>query len=642
MCGICGFVVSDTTANQLDYEAVLQAMTNQLLHRGPDQGGTHHAIVDAMHIGLGHRRLSIIDLSEMGRQPMFNEDRSVGIVFNGEIYNYQEHTERLQKNGHRFTSKTDTETIIHAYEDEDAACITSLSGMFAFALWDSRKKSLLLARDRLGIKPLFYTVKGNDIAFASELKSLLLMPGVKKELNEAKIDDYLTFGYIPGPDTIFRGIHTLMPGHYLRWQRGKSTIVQYWSAETTALVHRGTLASLAQEYEQLLHDCVQSHLIADVPVGAFLSGGIDSSLVCAIASRITSEPLHTFTIGFSGGGDERAYGRAVATHIGSQHHEHLIEPDLCGVLPRLMWHLEQPLFDNSILPTFLVSEFSQHQAKVVLAGDGGDEPFAGYGWTRSATSIPSLDMLNNSPSHWQWNYQSGFAGLAKRSLFDVTHTALQRYLRRVTTYQNFRHWLYTPAFLQRLTDDPQQAFSMDIQKTPVHLWKERFPFADLTWYLPNDCLVKVDRMSMAHGLEVRVPLLDHRLVEWSLRLPWNLRCRGSIGKVLLRQVAQKYLPPLILKPRKQGFTVPIARWLFQELGETAYQVFRSHSFASRAIIEPDRAAALLSMHQSKKYNLGHRIWSLIVLEIWCRIWLDGQSPYQTLSEIIHQTKDDKQ
>jgi asparagine synthase (glutamine-hydrolysing) len=375
--------------------------------------------------------------------------------------------------------------------------------------------------------------------------------------------------------------------------------------------------------------------VSDVPVGAFLSGGIDSSLVAAIAQKHYPEPLETFTIGFGGGHDERAYARMVAAHIGSHHHEKLAEPDLTGLLPLFIWHLEQPLFDNSVLPTFLVSELASKQGKVVLSGDGGDETFAGYDWTRFALVLPHLP-LPWEPTGWKWLYQNGLSGFLKRLLFDLGNDARSRYLRRMTSPIDFRQWLYTEDFLATTKGDPVSKLAAFLSQAPIREDPERFLYCDLQAYLPEDVLFKVDRMSMAHGLEVRVPLLDHKLMEWLFRLPFHMRFRRGHGKYLLRKVAERYLPSFILKPRKQGFTIPISVWLRGSLGDTAEALFSSRVFAARDMIQPGRALTLLEMHRRGDYDLGHRIWSLIVLEVWARIWLDGRACTNSLDQIVHE------
>jgi asparagine synthase (glutamine-hydrolysing) len=638
MCGICGFVIDQKDRGTADWGRTLSQMTALQAHRGPDQGGEYLAENGQYLVGLGHRRLSIIDLSEKGRQPMANEDGTVMIVFNGEIYNYKDLDRQLVERNHVYRSSCDTETILHLYEEEQAACLYKLNGMFGFGVWDAKQQSLFLARDRLGNKPLYNSAVGNGIAFASELKSLLRLPGISRRPLAEEIDKYMTFGYVPAPQTVFEGIYSLQPGYWLMWRAGLMETGRYWYPPVDGDRNTTGMRGLIDGLDGLLHMVVKSHLVADVPVGAFLSGGLDSSLVCAIAQTYIKEPLQTFTIGFSGGGDERSYAREVALQICSDHNERLAEPNLTALLPRFVWHLEQPLFDNSILPTYLVSQLAREKCKVVLAGDGGDEPFFGYGWTRAAVGIPGLS-LPLSPRGWKWNYRRGKWGTFQRGVFDITQSGRERYIRRMTTAENYRRWLYTPAFRALIDENPQDQLRHSIDSFIVNNWRERYPLADLLMYLPGDVLFKVDRMSMAHGLEVRPPLLDYRIVEWALRLPWQLRYHGGVGKVLLRAVAKRYLPESVIKPRKQGFTIPIGRWLRGPTGELAQRMFASRPFGSRGIIDPAKAAMLLAMHRSGRYELGHRIWSLIVMETWCRVWLDGQSAGQSLEQMLHESGD---
>ena len=444
---------------------------------------------------------------------------------------------------------------------------------------------------------------------------------------------YLALGYVPAPRTIFQKVYALLPGHWLRWKEGRIETNQYWKPDFSQPVLKNQEDELIDEFEARLHDAVRSHLVADVPIGVFLSGGLDSSLVAAIAQRQSGAPLETFTIGFGGGGDERSYAREVAAHIGSQHRELLAEESLEAQLPQLVWHLDQPLFDNSILPTHLVSQLARNEVKVVLSGDGGDEPFAGYDWTRWALTLPSIS-LPPLKTHWAWAYRTGLTGTIQRLYQDISHRAEDRYLRRITTDHVFRSWLYNPEYQKQINHDPVDVLRLKLHEAAVRDHREVFLNADLTGYLPDDILFKLDRMSMAHGLEVRVPLLDHQLLEWVFQLPWDMRFRRGRGKYLLRRVAARYLPARILEPRKQGFTIPIGRWLRGNLGSLVKALFSSKAFATRGVICQSRALQLLTMHQSGQYELGHRIWSLVILETWCRVWLDGQSHVQSLRDII--------
>ena len=634
MCGLCGFLVQ-RDQNRSDWAGILRNMTNAIAHRGPDREGYHISENPDRIVALGHRRLSIIDISEKGNQPISNEDDSLFLVFNGEIYNYRELRGKLQRLGHRFKSDSDTEVILHLYEEKGLGCLDELRGMFAFALWDRNTSRLLLARDRIGVKPLFYALMDNGIVFASEIKSILLHPLIHATLDPSAVDSYLTLGYVPGPRTIFKGINALLPSQRVLWTVGAVEAAYYWQPTFLEPTLPTKETELVDELDSLLNESVRHHLVSDVPVGAFLSGGIDSSLVTAIAQKHNSQPIETFTIGFSEGTDERAYARAVAQHVGSHHHEELAQPDLVGWVPRFVWHLEQPLFDNSVLPTFMVSELASRNGKVVLSGDGGDETFAGYDWTRFALILPHLPV-HWKPENWEWLYEKGNRGFLKRLLYDLANPPSLRYLRRMTTPALFRHWLYTKEFLSKLEEDPTQYLVSLLSSAPVREESEKFLYCDLRAYLPEDVLFKVDRMSMAHGLEVRVPLLDHKLLEWLFRLPFHMRFRRGRGKYLLRKVAERYLPSLVLRPRKQGFTIPIDAWLRGPLGGTAEALFSSGAFAERGVVSPEKALSLLEMHRQGKHNLGHRIWSLMVLEVWARIWLDGQNHLSPLHQMIRE------
>ncbi len=622
MCGLGGYVGTGS-------QQVLDKMTGLLAHRGPDAHGTWVG----NGAGLAHTRLAILDLSPAGNQPMGDSGGSVYVTLNGEIYNFLELRRELERAGYRFRSRSDTEVLLHGYRHWGESILSRLRGMFAFAIWDVDNQKLLLARDRMGIKPLFYAQLANGLVFASEMKALFAHSSLRAEMEAGAVDEYLALGYVAGPRTIFRGVHALLPGDWLRWQNGTLQEGHYWSPDFHHPVLQGSEDDLVDELDARLNDAVRSHLVSDVPVGVFLSGGIDSSLVAAIAQRHMDRPITTFTIGFSGAGDERAYARQVSAHIGTRHYERLAEPSLEETLPRLVWHLEQPLFDNSVLPTHLVSQLAREQVKVVLSGDGGDEPFAGYDWTRWALILPSLP-LPSVENGWEWAYRAGKIGMLQRLYYDVSHSSEERYLRRMTASGRFRSWLYTPEYLNQRRGHAVDELRVLLRDASVRDPREAFLYADLRGFLPDDILFKVDRMSMAHSLEVRVPLLDHQLLEWVLRLPWAMRFRRGRGKYLLRRVAARYLPAANLKPRKQGFTVPVGRWLHGELGDLARALFASRGFAARGIIRQDKALQLLAMHRSGRYELGHRIWSLVILETWCRVWLDGQSPAQSLRALL--------
>jgi len=604
VCGLAGFVGQGDVAT-------LETMAKRLHHRGPDASGVW--LDDRA--GLAHARLSIQDLSEAGAQPM--SAQGIHLAFNGEIYNAPALREQLIQAGHTFRGHSDTEVILQGYVQWGKAVIGRLSGMFAIALWDESKQTMLLARDRIGIKPLFYAEHTQGLVFGSEIKAIFAHTSIKKACDSSIVDAYLALGYVPRPQTIFEGIQVLPPAHLLIWNDGVCQLEPYWSLSDVK-VTQGSEEDLSDELDSRLNAAVASHLLSDVDIGAFLSGGVDSSLVCAMAAKQMDVPLKTFTIGFEGGGDERGWAKLVAEHIGSAHHAHVAGLDLVEKLPMFLQHLEQPLFDNSILPTYLVSQVASEKVKVVLAGDGGDEPFLGYDWTRRALSLPRL--LPEIPmAGWQWAYRTGNMGLFQRALFDVSHDADARYLRRMTVSQTFRQQLYSDDYRNSLHSDPTKILAESLSQ---HADEARFSHTDLQWYLPEDVLFKVDRMSMAHGLEVRVPLLDHSLLEWEMSLPLAMRFKDGQGKYLLRKVAARYLPADILKPRKQGFTIPIGEWLRGDLGKWAESLFTSDAFQQRGIFKPEKVMNLLQLHQSGKFELGHRLWSLIVLEMWFREWMD--------------------
>jgi len=604
VCGLAGYVGQGEAC-------ALDAMAKLLHHRGPDASGVWF---DDM-AGLAHARLSIQDLSEAGAQPM--SAQGMHLVFNGEIYNAPELREQLIQAGHSFRGHSDTEVILQGYLQWGKGVVERLSGMFAIALWDEATQSMLLARDRVGIKPLFYAEHDKGLVFGSAIKTVFVHASIKKTLHAGMIDSYLALGYVPRPQTIFKGVSVLPPAHLLLWEKGECELECYWSLSSIE-TKQASEEDLTDELDVRLNDAVASHLLADVDIGAFLSGGVDSSLVCAIAAKQMDVPLQTFTIGFDGGGDERGWAKQVAEHIGSEHHAHVAGLDLVEKLPMFLRHLEQPLFDNSILPTYLVSEVASEKVKVVLAGDGGDEPFFGYDWTRRALTLPRL-LPKIACSGWQWAYRTGKLGLLQRGLYDISHDADERYMRRMTVSKAFRHHLYHDDYRTHLSYEPMHILQQSLSN---HQDENRFCYTDFNYYLPEDVLFKVDRMSMAHGLEVRVPLLDHKLLAWEMALPLDMRFRDGHGKYLLRKVAARYLPADILKPRKQGFTIPIGGWLRGDLGQWAERLFLSNTFKQRGIFKPEKVLALLRMHQSGKLELGHRIWSLIVLEMWFREWMD--------------------
>ncbi|QDU94282.1 asparagine synthase (glutamine-hydrolyzing) [Lignipirellula cremea] len=635
MCGIAGAIWSDP-AFAVE-EEILQRMTDLLRHRGPDAEGHYRSDYrlrppyDAMPgVALGHRRLSIIDLAG-GAQPLANEDDTVWVVFNGEIYNFPELRNRLEGAGHRFRTHSDTETIVHLYEDEGPACFEHLNGMFSIAIWDQNKRRLVLGRDRLGQKPLFYRPEAQRLSFASELKSLLAIPGAPRELDPNAVDEYLCYQYVPHPQCIFRGYRKLQPGHYAVFQDGVLTVEPYWRPDFQHEQHIRA-ADAVPQLQELLRSSVKMRMQADVPLGAFLSGGVDSSLIVALMQQQSDRPVKTFSIGFPQAAfDETKYARQVAQHLGAEHHEFQVTPDGVSILPQLVWHYDEPMADSSAIPTWYVSEQTRQHVTVALTGDGGDELFAGYQRYRAVGLAGMLDRAGVSrllgARIWQRMPSSGQQKSRLRQLKRFSEALSQspqrRYLDWVSIFQESRRAeLYTDAFTAKLADsDPLDflaaAWSRADGRDPI----TAASLADLTTYLPCDLMTKVDIASMAQGLECRQPFLDYRLVEFAASLPIGLKYQRGRGKLLLRQAFGDLLPENIWQRKKMGFGVPLDHWFRHELKEMAYDTLLDEQTRQRGIFRPESVSNLLEEHQSGRFDHSLRLWSLLLLELWLREWM---------------------
>lgn len=617
MCGIAG-VASRTP---LDPE-IIRSMCLAISHRGPDDLGVK--VWSDHHLGLGHTRLSIIDLSAAGRNPMPNEDGTVWIVFNGEIYNYQNLRQELTKLGHIFTSHADTEVIIHAYEQWGDAHVHRLRGMFAYALYDRREEVLasnngstayrmLLVRDRLGIKPLFYYWDGDEFIFGSEIKAILARPGVDRDIDRSAIFDYLTYRYVPGPKTVYARVRKLLPGHMLVFQGAEPQIRQYWDVPLDRPHSVRTEADAIESVHEALVDSVNLHMVSDVPVGVFLSGGIDSSIVTALMARTTSEPVQTFTIGFDvKEHSETEYARLVAQHCQTKHREQSVGVSTVqGMLARILQMYDEPYADGSALPTSLVSSLARESVKVVLSGDGGDEVFAGYNWYGAWLKRRSLDKLP------QFARQHMFAGLdagwptgwrGKQFISDMALSPLEQYARLME--------LFSPAEKRRLLGEEwaHEFAGYDDYWYLRKYWREdvdpltQVQYLDLKTYLPDDILTKVDRASMAASLEVRPPLVDHLLIERLFSIPSRFRIYNGNKKYLLKRAAKKYLPEPILNRSKKGFSVPWKTWLAIEQN-WAEQVLGSANGHKNLL--PFQTAKLPGLFES-----GKKVWALLVLRQW--------------------------
>jgi asparagine synthase (glutamine-hydrolysing) len=596
-------------------------MTDVIRHRGPDDDGLHH---DERAL-LGMRRLSIIDV-EGGHQPLYGADRRVCLVFNGEIYNFRELRAGLEKDGHAFSTHSDTEVVLQLYLRDGVAAFAQLDGMFGIALWDKRTQELILARDRLGEKPLYYTHNPQRLLFGSELKSLLQSPDCPRDVDSDALRAYLTFGYVPSPNAIFNGIGKLPPAHYLRYRDGQTSLHRYWRP---SLARKTTLgeAEAGEKLEELLDRAVASRLVSDVPFGAFLSGGLDSSTVVALMARHMSQPVKTFTIGFK----EAAYSelddaRRVASHLGTEHHELVVEPDAVSLLQKLVWHFDEPFADSSAVPTFLVSELASRHVKMVLTGDGGDEMFGGYDRYLKFMKLERLGGLRR-PAAMAMD-------LAGALLPNPRGDRFQRIGERLRLPPSERY-LSGVALMRADTSRglrPQAGGSDHFDLPLLHeagsdlgagdSALDRAVAIDLQSYLPDDILVKLDRMAMAASLEGRSPFLQTDLVEFALSLPDHYRVRGDRGKHLLREVAGKWLPPRAISKPKQGFAIPLAEWLRGPLSALAADTFSSRAFRERGLVQPQAAQSLLEDHLHRNIDRSEALWQVLCLELWAQRFLD--------------------
>lgn len=625
MCGICGMVGPDPVDRE-----VLARMAGVLRHRGPDDRGFYVAEhEDGVAVGLGFRRLSIIDL-DTGNQPISNEDGSVQLIFNGEVYNFRELRRHLEARGHRFATNADTEVIVHLYEDEGARCVERLNGMFAFALWDETRRELVLARDRFGKKPLYYAELGSSLLFASELKSLLEHPRCPRDLDFESLSRYLALEYVPTPRSIFEGVKKLPGAHALRWRNGRSSVEPYWDLSFGREGEAKADEEYVEEFLGLFERAVERRLISDVPLGAFLSGGIDSSSVVAMMVRaMPPESVKTFAIGFHDRSfDESKHARRVAAHFGTDHHEHVFTPKvMLELLPTLTDLLDEPFADASILPTYLLSRFTRESVTVSLGGDGGDELLAGYP-TFSADRIARLYPLPRVlHEHVVVPLADRLPTRTSNFSFDFK---LKRFLRGARSPADLRH----PTWLGSFTPEEQNAL---LGRTPGNVFEEaRRAFADAATsdeldrliyvyaktYLQDDILVKVDRASMACSLEVRAPFLDVDLVEFLGRVPPRLKLRRFDTKHLLKRAMIDVLPPGIARRRKKGFGVPVAEWFKRELRGPLQDELSTRRLQAQGIFDPAEVQRLVSEHLNGRRDHRKPLWTLFMFQLWHRRWME--------------------
>ena len=630
MCGISGELYFDA-ARPVERE-ILARMNAVLAHRGPDDAGVY---CDGP-VGLAHRRLSIIDLSPAGHQPMSNEDGTIWIVFNGEIYNFQSLRPALLSRGHRFRSNSDTEVILHLYEDHGTHCLRFLRGMFALAIWDGPRRQLFLARDRLGKKPLCYQQDAHAFRFASEAKAILQDPDVEARPTAPSISQYLTFGYVPSPASAFQGLRRLPPGHFLTCRDGRVTVTRYWRLARDRKVQRSE-EEWCREIVARLEEAVRLRLISDVPLGAFLSGGIDSSAVVAMMSRVSSRPVKTFSIGFEEPEyDELAYARQVAQRFGTEHHELVVRPDAAAILPRLAWHYDEPFGDSSAVPTYYVAQMTRQHVTVALNGDAGDENFGGYDRYVASLLAASLDrwpgsavarrIIRHGLRWWQPSgKRTSVLARGRRFLEGLVEPPERRYARWFCHFHgDRRRELLTPEFQVSAGDGDELAVMLDLYRTTdAPDFGDATLGVDAALYLPDDLLVKVDIASMAHALEARSPFLDHEFMEFAATIPFELKVRGRTKKYILKRALDGLLPDAILHRPKMGFGVPIDHWLRHELREMAYDTLLSRQAVGRGYFRPAVVRRMLDEHARGKAAWHYLLWTLLMLELWHRTYIDG-------------------
>jgi asparagine synthase (glutamine-hydrolysing) len=625
MCGISGFVESSAAPAPFGRDAaftLVHRMCDVIRHRGPDDEGVW--VDDG--VALGMRRLSIIDLST-GHQPIHNEDRSVWIVFNGEIYNYRELRRELEAAGHRFYTSTDTEVIVHAYEQWGKQAIARLRGMFGLAIWNTRTRALLVARDRIGIKPMHYATVNGRLYFGSELKSLLEAPDLPRDLNPDALDHYLSFLYTPRDGSIFKHVRKLPPGHLLTWHDGRLTVEKYWEIPADE-TFTGSEADAVDQLRAVLTDAVRSHLISDVPLGAFLSGGIDSSLVVGLMSQVSGARVKTFSIGFDEPEfDELDAARRVAEHFGTEHHEFVVKPDGVGILDRLVSHFDEPFADSSAIPTWYVSEMARRHVTVVLSGDGGDELFGGYDRYVPHPRVVAFDRyspraLRRVAAIAAARLPHGVRG--KNFLRHVGRDDKGRYLDAIRFFgADEKPALLTPDVLRLIEGpDPEARLARHFERFARLPWPSQMMRFDAETYLPEDVLTKVDRMSMAHSIESRVPLLDNEVIAFAAALPAALKIKGGRRKHVLKEVAATLLPRDILDRKKQGFGVPLGTWFRGNLRELFADTLLAPAALQRGYFQPAFVSRLVAEHLAGRRDHTLRLWQLVVFERWHRAYVD--------------------
>ncbi len=609
MCGITGFSWNDKT--------LIRAMTDKITHRGPDDSGYY---LDK-NISLGHRRLSIIDLSKNGHQPMFNEDETVVVVFNGEIYNFQSLKADLEKKQHKFASTSDTEVIIHGYEEYGLEICSKLKGMFAFALWDTKKKLLFLARDQIGEKPLYYTLKEKNIIFASEIKAILEYEKISREIDPQGLSNYLSLRYSPDDSTIFKGIKKLEPGHYATLHTGKFSIKKYWSMPTLSNSSKADTTFLKEKIDEI----VKEKMMADVPIGVFLSGGLDSSSIVASLSKYTKN-IQTFSIGFRDKTDETKYAEIVSNHFGTKHHAMISDQDSSlKDLPSVVWHLDEPMADPAALPMYILSKEVSKKVKVALSGDGGDEVFGGYtppNILHNMQRIFKIPHLARKPLGALIRPLSSAFVYPRKQIIELS----SEILKSKNLSEGYKKLFYLPFEVKEKENLISSSWKNGVELSSVfdkllsnekNLYEGTYKYYLQEW-LPHDLLMKTDKMGMAHGLEIRAPYLDLNLVKYSLSLP----AKYKKDRALFRKSLNKTIPKEILARRKQGFTLPLSRW-FTNKEFLSRSMPHLQELSKRNLFNTEEYQNILN--HPEKLRADHKLWSLLQLELWCKLYLDKQS-----------------
>jgi asparagine synthase (glutamine-hydrolysing) len=627
MCGIVGFVNANKSAVD---RSILEKMNAAIIHRGPDQDG----FFIKENVGLAMRRLSIIDLAS-GKQPIHSQDKTKWIVFNGEIYNYQELRKDLEEKGVVFYTNSDTEAIVNLYQLHGADCLQHLRGMFAFAIWDETEQSLFIARDRVGKKPILYSKQPNgDLIFGSEFKAVLQHPNVSREVDYDAIDSYLSYLCVPAPQTAFKSIRKLEPGHWLLWKNGEIKTQRYWQPDFSKKIKISETEAI-EETTRILRESVKLRMISEVPLGAFLSGGVDSSAVVALMAQESSQPVKTFSIGFEEQDfSELKYAKAVAQHVGAEYNEFIVKPNALEILPMLVEHYGEPYADSSAIPTYYVSKETRKFVTVALNGDGGDESFAGY---ERHVAMKIAETYHKVPGFLRKSLVEFPVNLfptselkrsrvrdAKRFLQAASLPKTERYFRWMSTFNRaVKAEVYTQEFTKTVENNHASRFLEEwYAKSNGNGILDATLLTDQMTYLPNDLLVKVDIASMANSLEARSPFLDHKVIEFAASLPENLKMKGFETKSLLKKVAARLVPKEVIYRRKMGFGVPIGNWFRGEMKGFVKEILLSEKSLKRGIIKPEFIEKYVREHTQGEFDHTHQIWTLLMLEMWFQQFID--------------------